>query len=301
MDNTPKRNEMIDICKGIGITLVVIWHIIDIGHKYIFWFHMPLFFFISGFLYTSDNSIPVYFIKKVRHLLAPYFVFLIIFSIPDFIVCIDSSYKTGNPTLGKSILNLILKKLYGGRDLFGWFDIFWFVTCLFLTQQLFHFINCICKKKKAPMAILAICIYLIVVIDTYLFKIHVPLFWSLNIVPMAFIFFYTGNIIADKIILNKIVIAFSFISIIIIMLLDMNGIIDHKFNMKWSVYGIGGINLIAGLSGIILIFAIAHYYTRHKIVNSCISKMGKHSLLIMFLHQPIIQMTIPRLSNFFNN
>ena len=56
MDNY-KRINWIDQAKGIGILLVVIGHMNipqDLS-KIIFSFHMPLFFFISGYLYNEKK------------------------------------------------------------------------------------------------------------------------------------------------------------------------------------------------------------------------------------------------------
>lgn len=53
-----QRNSVIDIAKGIGIILVILGHLVsyeDYISSYIFSFHMPLFFFITGYL-TKDNS-----------------------------------------------------------------------------------------------------------------------------------------------------------------------------------------------------------------------------------------------------
>ncbi len=46
-----KRIEWVDIARGIGIILVILGHI-GIGKvgKFIYSFHIPLFFFLSGFL-----------------------------------------------------------------------------------------------------------------------------------------------------------------------------------------------------------------------------------------------------------
>ena len=51
--NTSDRVEWIDAAKGIGIILVVLGHIwlIGPGQKIINSFHMPLFFFLSGYGY----------------------------------------------------------------------------------------------------------------------------------------------------------------------------------------------------------------------------------------------------------
>jgi fucose 4-O-acetylase-like acetyltransferase len=48
--------EWIDVIKGIGIVFVVAGHTyIGEVKDFIFLFHMPLFFFISGFLFTQQE------------------------------------------------------------------------------------------------------------------------------------------------------------------------------------------------------------------------------------------------------
>ena len=50
--NLAKNNRVqwVDICKGYGILLVVLGHTLrtDLSLVYIYGFHMPLFFFLSG-------------------------------------------------------------------------------------------------------------------------------------------------------------------------------------------------------------------------------------------------------------
>lgn len=59
------RNINIDIAKGIGIMLVVIGHTDSPLHDFIYLFHMPLFFFLSGYAYKKiDSYNPIKVIKK---------------------------------------------------------------------------------------------------------------------------------------------------------------------------------------------------------------------------------------------
>jgi fucose 4-O-acetylase-like acetyltransferase len=59
-----QRIEYIDVAKGIGIILVAAGIFIysanggirDFAVSWIYSFHMPLFFFISGFLFTASNK-----------------------------------------------------------------------------------------------------------------------------------------------------------------------------------------------------------------------------------------------------
>ena len=59
MTKSANRYEYIDITKGIGILLVVWAHILLVGwtHRFIYAFHMPLFFFMSGYLFNSVKSV----------------------------------------------------------------------------------------------------------------------------------------------------------------------------------------------------------------------------------------------------
>ena len=53
-----KRDKVIDVAKGIGIILVILAHVLKGKNIFvlevIYYFHMPLFFFISGLLSYYD-------------------------------------------------------------------------------------------------------------------------------------------------------------------------------------------------------------------------------------------------------
>ena len=82
----PKRIKYIDIAKGIGILLVVMGHndlmaIFPFIKKLIFSFHMPLFFFLSGYFINTLTPFKVFFKKRFNGLLKPFFftIFMIYF------------------------------------------------------------------------------------------------------------------------------------------------------------------------------------------------------------------------------
>lgn len=74
------RIGYIDIYRAIGITLMVIGHTaISLPiMTYIMSFHMPMFFFISGFLFRGNRPWKPYIVKKIRTLAVPYLAFGII-------------------------------------------------------------------------------------------------------------------------------------------------------------------------------------------------------------------------------
>mgnify|MGYP003294216830 CR=1 FL=1 len=72
-----KRNTAIDIAKAIGILLMILGHCAIIPYMpyrhFIFTFHMPLFFILSGY-YFKSKDIKTSLIKDARRLMAPYFL-----------------------------------------------------------------------------------------------------------------------------------------------------------------------------------------------------------------------------------
>lgn len=79
-----RRDIAFDIAKGIGIVLMVIGHYIrsmlpsSIAFtRFIYHFHMPLFFLIAGFFYersTRKESYGAFVWNKFQRLMFPYFI-----------------------------------------------------------------------------------------------------------------------------------------------------------------------------------------------------------------------------------
>lgn len=75
-----KRIEWVDVLKGIAIILVVIGHNSDRDHLRFYWiygFHMPLFFFLSGYVFHMKTGVDfnTFVSKKFQSLIVPYIVF----------------------------------------------------------------------------------------------------------------------------------------------------------------------------------------------------------------------------------
>jgi len=59
------KKGWIEVVKGIGIVVIVTWHIVSEPLRNILYvFHIPLFFFVSGYLYRQPANVCVYFRGK---------------------------------------------------------------------------------------------------------------------------------------------------------------------------------------------------------------------------------------------
>lgn len=137
------RLEYVDIMRGGGILLVVIGHIIQFNNapldnpifEFIYSFHMPLFFFISGYIaqktvhINNGSQLCNFIFKKARTLLIPFFVWQLFankyFLREDWISVseIDPLYVWNNPGL-------------------------WFLKDLFLIFIYYAFYNVIIENRK---------------------------------------------------------------------------------------------------------------------------------------------------------
>lgn len=94
-----QRDNTIDMAKGIGMLLVVMGHMqssaLDYPIQFLYLFHMPLFFFLSGFFCHAEQPMRKYVWKKSLDLLLPfgfYYIIQWILSLPVKIVtstCVD--------------------------------------------------------------------------------------------------------------------------------------------------------------------------------------------------------------------
>lgn len=73
------RVAWIDMAKGIGILLMVWGHTEDgFFTHWLYYFHMPLFMFLAGFVFNVKDGYVEFIKKRARTLLIPYAVFFVI-------------------------------------------------------------------------------------------------------------------------------------------------------------------------------------------------------------------------------
>ena len=122
-----KRIAYLDVAKGIGILLVVLGHnyirisVPDLG-KFIFSFHMPFFFMLSGMFFNPSYPLWVLFKRRFATLIRPYFVAIILlYSIYFFYT--DLKWMT--------LLRRLARSLYASGNYIEWAQL-WFLPHLFL-------------------------------------------------------------------------------------------------------------------------------------------------------------------------
>lgn len=132
-----KRIEEIDILKAFGIILMIMGHI-GFGMYFDYWihaFHMPMFYIISGFLYSHKSiSIRKFIYKKVKSLLVPYFIFGIIHYFIYLLISISNNNSTD---LFVPVLHLFFINTYG-LPIAG---ALWFLTSLFFVDLIYYLID----------------------------------------------------------------------------------------------------------------------------------------------------------------
>ncbi|MBR4241028.1 MAG: acyltransferase family protein, partial [Eubacterium sp.] len=133
--------DWIDIAKGIGIICVMIGHL-NFGYfkSFVYFFHVPLFFFLSGFVFESKNIKPIDFIKKeVKRFVIPYyfwafFYFFLGSLLLNFVISGELSFA----------FKEILKYLFMGKK-----STIWFLSALLSTQVFSYiFIKAFNDKRK---------------------------------------------------------------------------------------------------------------------------------------------------------
>ena len=144
------RVTWVDVSKGIGIIFVILGHLsVPYLTAWIYTFHMPLFFFLSGVVFSGTKYDTLTFIKKrIKGLLIPYFVLgLGIFIFFTVVHYLDSTPLEMISDASKSpvkLLELFLTQKH--------FWTVWYLACLFIAEIVFYFIVKIAKNKLVIVA-----------------------------------------------------------------------------------------------------------------------------------------------------
>ncbi|MGE7952168.1 acyltransferase family protein [Lysinibacillus xylanilyticus] len=275
----------IDVLKGLGIILVILGHIRLSPEliNYIYLFHMPLFFFISGYLMNISkyNSMGQLVKKKTRTLLIPYITFSAIS-----IICYS---VIGHKDIDVSAT--VLSIIEGKRNEIYFNVPLWFLVGLFVVEMMYY-IQKKLLKNDILLLILAILINYIAVV--FLKVIETPNWiWSIDTAMYYLLYYQLGNLFRvykNKIDFNKMfnkvavgIFIFLCISFNLLSLVSPD-LINYVYNYLDVNNKFLVIRLIAfAISGIVTYVCLAMYIKK----STMLEYIGKNSLIIFALHWPI--------------
>ncbi len=275
-----ERLEWVDVARGIGIVAVVAAHVWTRGgvRDALYSFHMPLFFLLSGYL-TRPQPVAGFAGRQVEGQMRPYFAFLALLILADQII----EPLKGNRPIFSHWPHDLIPILLGGTWLRGPYTIFWFVPCLMVARILF---NALLARWPEPLdrrwggAVLA---SLLVGYATGRATDLSPL--GLLAVPIAFFLLWAGAAYR-RIGWRRWMVA----PLVLLSLCGLAGLFP-TLNMKVGDYGWPVLSIASAVATSILIFRLSRVVPPS--FASPLIALGRASLVIMYLHVPLIHYLTP--------
>lgn len=266
-----ERTPLYDVAKGICIISVVLGHL-GIATRFVYFYHLLVFFFISFFFLNAEQySLKEFLLKKIKSLYISYVVFSLLFAI-----IFDFSSMTNI----KYVLRIFL---FDGKVPFT--GTFWFMPCLFINSTIAFITEKltvkICRKIRQGIYWGLFCFLILLTFIFYKLDIH--LYYNLHLVPwlqiiyiLVFLFksFNIQNILENKKI--SIIIGTSGFMLLLLATLFTKlriDIVQNQFtnSFLWVVFIFIGLCFVLGVSSLI-----------QKL--NLFSLIGKHSFYIMCFH-----------------
>lgn len=279
------RLNYIDYMKTIGIYLIILGHMFPKpGTVFIYSFSVPLFFFISGFLFSRSETFSSFFMKSIKSLIIPY-LFINVLSL--FFLCFSKDFSIQDSL--KPLVGILIGANQGKMSVCTVTKPTWFIYTLFFLRIGLYFISSI--RKVYVIAISFLCM----MIAWILTKMSLPNLAILNCFSVAPIFilgyFCKKNINKIEKIANTKFrggIHILLVFVILLFLSRLNGYVmcyAHNYGNNMILF------YINALLGVYMLYLITiHLNNVSCRWNQIISKgtiliLGFHYLLIIFFNK----------------
>ena len=292
------KNNFFSTAKGIGIVLMVIGHCGVPGDidKFIYQFHMPLFFFCSGYfiknIQDSDSLISVY-KKKINGLYLKFILWSLLFlSLHNIFIDLNIyndaiSDWAEYPYNAQQFINKAIKLIFTMNGHEQLVRSFWFFKQLFLASifvsTLLYIVNKVTNYKHNHLFTHyynLLCFNKFTIISKY-YNWAIPAIWDISLVFMSSTFYLSGYIFKKYRMLDKLnnttcsIISFT-ILMIGVYVLPWTNMLDNSTTTVIPFF-------VVAFSGTILTLNIAQkletYKTRHIFYY-----LGQNTMVIFALH-----------------
>ncbi len=285
-----KRIEWIDAAKAIGIILVILGHSYDCyARGYLYGFHMPLFFFLSGLTFKLGEDKRRFFGKKAKGILIPYgiygiirFVWLLLYN--------HFKHNTAAPSAASLAVGIFINIRNSDYSI-G----LWFLPLLFLAESVVYLVHSM-KIKTIWKDLIIIAFALAGFAYANNCGIYLP--WGLDAVPTAALFIYVGSRLRDVRpeldMFNKWVYFFCAGTLYTVcyflttFMFRRSGMANSAYpDMYFDRYGVVPLYIVAAILGIVAVCSFCNICTIFK--KSIVWKLiGQNTLHIYCIHQILL-------------
>lgn len=291
-----KRLDFVDIAKGIGIILVVMGHLLPENsylRNIIYSFHMPLFFFLSGFFLGQlehDNSCVSLkeSIKKQKKLLQKYIVYSVAFILFDYLIRINLLHEIEK--------NQLIWDVYKTITLYG-INVLWFIPALCMAKILSQIVIIKLGVKKGT--VFSVVVFMIIALMGKYLSMEVM---SENIVKLAIYFplitvlrsfgmmcfvilGYLFRIMACQLLQDCRQYKLYFCGLICFALVLFCTLKNDVVDIHFLYMGKPILTFISSLSGCLLVVILSIMIEKTRIGKQVLIFFGRNSLFIMVIHQ----------------
>lgn len=279
------RIEWIDTAKGLGLILVILGHLhIPYAATWIYFFHMPLFFFLSGTVYSGQKyNFKDFIIRKIKSLIIPYFTLGIVIWL--FYAVVNIFISTEDSLYGSNI------EMLKGMLVQEHYWTIWFLAALFLTEVIYYFMDKLVGNNKIALLLISILVCVFGLIRYRLGWGSLP--WNLDIALVAQFFYHIGRWFRYNNKLQKMVFSIKKRDTIFCMMvcLGLNilfGCLGIKLahsslDMSVGLYGNELLTILSAFSGIFFTLSFSYRYS-----NRFVRYLGQNTMVIFAWHSRIV-------------
>lgn len=283
-----KRNNVLDIAKGIAISLMVI------GHCYSGWtaistliyaFHMPFFFIVSGILYSYKwkDNVSISFVRLSRKLIVPYLFFDILSLL--FILILKRS---------SNIVDEFANGLLSNTFSFVGTTTTWFLPCQLLTVLMSALVIKMTQKKANFVGVIIFAILFLFAVSTPTPGHYWVVLWRIFVGMGFFAIGYYGSayIVREASSVTTVLCSAVFVG---------TAIINGQISLASLEFSNPILYLINGILGTFIICQLCYALCKNKCAEHVFSILGQNSIVILCTHMFAVE--IIRLADYklFNN
>lgn len=278
------RKAYVDIFKALAIILIVIGHTTSPLNPYLYLFHVPAFFFISGYTAKLDEELSLFFPKRILGLLIPFIIANIVFVLIILFLKIFSLGALFYPssTVGLGSIKFFLINLISPTDLGG---ATWFLFVLFEVSMIAKIVTKANDHFKfKPWVILFFLTILLIATNTNYKNVHI-LPYEFDLALRGVFYYMMGYFISKRDIFRSYINPSYAVPLAILVIAFYGRFFYQPMNWPTREFSPNPIhNIFTSLCGIYLLYISSRILEKVRAVSAVLTYIGKRTLAIVIFH-----------------